>query len=81
VEGQADTNCNGASNVLGRLPWRSLKLERLTDGSGEPLWYAVSSGFGSSSTITNNSTGNIVIDGSANPVVAVIIAPGPALPG
>lgn len=81
TEGQANTNCSGGSNVIGRFPWRSLKLDRLTDGSGEPLWYAVSSGFGSSSVITNNSTGNISVDGAANAAVAVIIAPGPALPG
>lgn len=81
IEGQANTNCTGSTNILGRLPWRSLKLDRLTDGFGEPLWYAVSSGFGSSSNITNNSIGNIAIDGAANAAVAVIIAPGPALSG
>lgn len=79
TEGQAGTNCTGASNVLGRFPWKSLKLDRLTDGSGEPLWYAVSSGFGTSSSITNNTNGNIAVDGSANSAVAVIIAPGAAL--
>jgi len=81
TEGQAGGNCTGASNTLGRFPWSSLKLDKTIDGSGEPLWYAVSSGFGSSSTITSNSTGNISIDGIANAAVAVIIAPGPPLPG
>ena len=26
---------------VGRLPWRTLGIDKLTDGYGEPLWYAV----------------------------------------
>jgi hypothetical protein len=43
AEGVAAGNC-GASlvSVMGRLPWRTLGLDALKDGSGECLWYAVS---------------------------------------
>lgn len=80
IEGQAGSNCTGANNVLGRLPWRTLKIDNLVDEWGEPLWYVVSSGFGSQSTITNTTTGNITVDGTLNAAVALIIAPGPPLP-
>ena len=41
-DGSADS-CNG--NALGRLPWKTLGLSDLRDGSGERLWYAVSTNF------------------------------------
>ncbi len=42
-----DGTANGAcglrgQSVMGRLPWRTLKLPPLRDGAGECLWYAVS---------------------------------------
>ena len=46
-----DTDNNGSSQLyagsfcpseIGRLPWRTLGLPDLRDGSGERLWYAVS---------------------------------------
>lgn len=45
-EGSAEPSC-GAKNVtiIGRLPWRTLGLPPLRDGSGECLWYAVSGSF------------------------------------
>ena len=50
-DGSANTNqsnaqCAGTNiPVVGRLPWRSLKLPPLRDGHGECLWYAVSGTF------------------------------------
>lgn len=42
-EGVETGSCGGQNeNTLGKLPWRSLGLEPLRDGSGECLWYAVS---------------------------------------
>jgi hypothetical protein len=43
VEGTAAGNC-GASLVssIGRLPWKTLRVEALRDSSDECLWYAVS---------------------------------------
>ena len=42
-EGQAAGSCGAALvSVIGKLPWKTLGLEALKDGSGECLWYAVS---------------------------------------
>ncbi len=42
-EGVAKSPCDSALvSQLGRLPWRTLDLGPVTDGSGECLWYAVS---------------------------------------
>lgn len=42
-DGNAESSCSGSA--LGRLPWKTLGLPDLRDGSGEKLWYAVSSNF------------------------------------
>ena len=72
--------------TVGRLPWRTLGLSRLVDAASEPLWYAVSPGWAlqNSSTLLSinpDSLGALVIDGqpAPNEVVALIIAPGPAM--
>jgi hypothetical protein len=50
-DGIAETICGNASGStgqnlrLGRLPWKTLGLTDLRDGSGEGLWYAVSNNF------------------------------------
>lgn len=46
-EGVADAVLCGSKDVtiIGRLPWRTLGIEPLRDGSGECLWYAVSGTF------------------------------------
>jgi hypothetical protein len=73
-----------AAPAVGRLPWRTLGLERLVDAAGEPLWYAVSTGWhrpNSTDTLTINSDsiGQLALDGVANDAVALIIAPGAVL--
>jgi hypothetical protein len=73
-----------AAPAVGRLPWRTLGIEKLVDAAGEPLWYAVSPGWhrpSSATTLTINadSVGNLALDGVANDAVALIIAPGPAI--
>lgn len=72
--------------VLGRLPWRTLGLDKLVDAAAEPLWYAVSPGWAlqNSSTllsINSDSRGNMTVDAQAAPndVVALIVAPGRAM--
>lgn len=90
LEGTSSTPCNG--QVLGRLPWKTLKLPDLRDSSGERLWYAVSVNFKNNAragtlnsdtagTITvRDSSGTITFDGSGTTgAIAVIIAPGAAL--
>lgn len=97
-DGQKETSCGNAAGTtgqaqrIGRLPWKSLGLPDLRDGSGERLWYAVSNKFkentrtdslnsDTTGTITvRDNAGNILFDGGgATGVVAVIIAPGPPL--
>jgi type II secretory pathway pseudopilin PulG len=71
--------------TVGRLPWRTLGLEKLVDAAAEPLWYVVSPGWRlqtSSTLLTINpdSVGTMSIDGAAAPeTIALIIAPGPAM--
>jgi hypothetical protein len=72
--------------MVGRLPWRTLGLDKLLDAASEPLWYVVSPGWAlqSSSTvlsINSNTQGQLVVDGlpAPNEVIALIIAPGPAM--
>jgi hypothetical protein len=72
--------------TVGRLPWRTLGLNKLVDAASEPLWYAVSPGWmlqTSSTLLTLNpdSTGAMTVDGipAPNDVVALVIAPGPAM--
>lgn len=71
--------------AVGRLPWRTIGVEKLVDAAGEPLWYAVSPGWaytGSATVINPDSVGQLTVDGVSAPpndTVALIIAPGPAI--
>jgi hypothetical protein len=93
--GNASGSCstNGGTSI-GRLPWRSLGMERLRDASGETLWYAVSDNFRNPSLnkvpINSDSKGSLLLyaaDGSTlstptgEELAAIILAPGPPLPG
>lgn len=80
---------------IGRLPWRTLGLGMLVDGSGECLWYAITPSFrntiqttqrgeGRSQIALNPHTGGeIVLYSSPGSVttheIAVVFAPGAAL--
>lgn len=62
-DGDAESNCGDASGSnqykrLGRLPWKTLGLPDLRDGSGERLWYAVSNNF-KNNTRTTCSNSNL----------------------
>jgi hypothetical protein len=81
-EGIAAGNCSAPA--VGRLPWRTLGIDKLTDAWGEPLWYVVSPGWHKPSSTTwavvnSNSRGQLTVDGVANDAVALIIAPGAPL--
>lgn len=79
-EGIASGTCT--LPAAGRLPWRTLGIDRLQDAAGEPLWYIVSTGWAKPNNVTptlginSNSLGNLTVDGQANAAVAVIVAPG-----
>jgi len=83
-DGQTASSCT--LPAVGRFPWRTLGTEKFVDNAGEPLWYVVSPGWaynGTNTVINSNSTGQLVVDGASgtdsDTVVALIIAPGPAL--
>jgi hypothetical protein len=94
--GTASTEGTPAPNLalpaVGRLPWKTLGIDRLVDASGEPLWYAVANGWGNcaaAQTVINSNctssasmtcyTGQFTVNGRPRAAVALIIAPGPAL--
>lgn len=70
--GEASTSCSASALVVGRLPWKTLGIDELRDGDGEPLWY-VMRGF-RAQPINFGTPGQVSVNGGA--VVAVIIAPG-----
>jgi type II secretory pathway pseudopilin PulG len=81
--GIATTPCNNLA--IGYLPWRTLGLPPLRDGSGELLWYAVSAGFKnnprSAAPLNSDTAGEFTITGTtaATEVIAIIFAPGATL--
>jgi hypothetical protein len=95
TEGNSANPCGLANrNTIGWLPWKTLGLPPLKDNSGTCLFYAVSSSYKENPAyaMLNEDTNGMfqVVDHSgavvegANPedrVVAIIFAPGKALPG
>jgi len=84
-EGVMQGFCAGAAGTaVGRLPWKSLGLDKPYDANGEVLWYVVSPGWKRPNNtvpeaalgLNSNSSGNLTIDGQANAAVAAIVAPG-----
>jgi len=49
-EGTAAPNCT--LPAVGRLPWRTLGIDKLRDSANEPLWYVVSAGWALSNSTT-----------------------------
>ncbi|MCZ6773045.1 MAG: hypothetical protein O7G83_13860, partial [Proteobacteria bacterium] len=82
-QGVAESECLLTNDdETGRLPFRTLGVSELTDGSGAALWYAVSNNHRSAATppLNSDTAGTLSVDGGSD-VVAVIIAPGAALEG
>jgi type II secretory pathway pseudopilin PulG len=93
--GNASGSCStDGGTSIGRLPWRSLGVERLRDAYGETLWYAVSDNFRnpnlSKAAINSDAEGALLLyaaDGSTlttptgEELAAIVLAPGPPLPG
>jgi hypothetical protein len=79
-QGIAVANCAR----VGRLPWRTLGLDKLVDADGEPLWYVVTTGangwaLANATTVlsvNSNKANMLTVDGNLSQAVAVIIAPG-----
>lgn len=73
--GQASPSCSASAVVVGRLPWKTLGIDELRDGQGEPLWYMMR-GF-RSAPINFDTPGQLTHNGAA--VIGLIIAPGAPL--
>jgi len=85
-DGIAETSCSNTSR-LGRLPWKTLGVGDIRDGSGERLWYAVSERYknnprlrplnlDTAGTWSVASSEGLMWDATqGNGVVAVLIAP------
>ncbi|REJ55848.1 MAG: hypothetical protein DWQ56_16505 [Microcystis aeruginosa DA14] len=85
-DGIAETSCSNTPR-LGRLPWKTLGIGDLRDGSGERLWYAVSERYKNNPRIlplnldTPGTWSLLLTEGlhwdatQGNGVVAVLIAP------
>src|SRR4051812_6045905 len=82
---EGSTGVCGTGVEIGRLPWRSLGMDKPVDADGEALWIAVSAGWVKPITanlvINSNTPGTLDVDGIANAAIAVLIAPGAALTG
>jgi len=83
----SELSCGTAGqSVIGRLPWKTLKVSPIKDGYGECLWYAVSGSFKNNPKLPldPNTLGQLSVkapNGSfyagsdVDPVVAVVFAP------
>lgn len=91
-----DTDNNGSSQLyagsycpseIGRLPWRTLGLPDLRDGSGERLWYTVSRDYSrnpsGASALNSDTPGQLTVTGTVpvSGVVAIVFAPGAVVGG
>ncbi len=79
-EGISMVNCDSASPVVGRLPWKTLGLGDIRDGNGDKLWYVLSPGF-RSAPINSTINGQINVNGTPNAAVALIFSVGVILNG
>lgn len=82
-DGKADMLAgNDCPSYIGWLPWRTLGVADLRDGSGERLWYALSDSLrddDSAEPINSSTALTLMLDG--NSVAAIVIAPGAPLGG
>lgn len=83
-DGKADLlSGNNCPSYVGWLPWQTLGLPDLRDGSGERLWYALSPSLrddDSAQPINSNTPGNLALDATPG-VAALVFAPGSPLAG
>ena len=80
-DGTAENICSTPASRIGRLPWATLGIPDLRDGSGERLWYAVSDRFKRNPALTplnSNTPGQLSVTGMAPAanVIAIVFAPG-----
>lgn len=81
-DGNADVCTAAVSTRIGLLPWKSLFIEELRDGSGAPLLYAVSNIYrGAAGVLNSDTAGDYTVTGttSGSNVIAIVFAPGQAI--
>ena len=73
-------NCSGS--YVNRFPSKNFRTGDLRDAANEKLWYAISAQFrsGATSALNSSTSGTLTLGGQGE-YVAVIFAPGRALPG
>jgi hypothetical protein len=84
ADGPFPTHC---TSYVGRLPWRTLGLPDVRDGSGERLWYVLSPAFRDHPTappINSDTAGAYAVRDVAGTILtgdapALVISPGPVL--
>jgi len=77
ANGQTAGSCNTSTSRVGYLPWKTLGLPELRDGTGAPLLYAVSNGFKYSSrtgVLNSDTAGEFTVSGEN--AIAIVFAPG-----
>lgn len=77
ASGQTATSCDTAASRMGYLPWKTLGLPELRDGTGAPLLYTVSNVFKYSTrtgTLNSDTSGEFTVAGEN--AIAVVFAPG-----
>ncbi len=75
--GTAAGPCDTSASRLGYLPWKTLGLPDLRDGTGAPLLYAVSNVFKNSTrsgTLNSDTPGEFTVNGEN--AIAIVFAPG-----
>ena len=86
-DGVADGAFGNCTRYLGRLPWRTLGLPDVRDGSGERLWYALTMAYRDNpggGPLNSDTPGTYTVRDAANTVLtadapALVIAPGTAI--
>lgn len=81
-DGDAEGICSlgGVNDTIGRLPYETLELEDLRDGSGQRFWYALSENFRNNPKIVplnseSPASAQLSVNGRTD-IVAIIFAPG-----
>jgi len=80
-DGDAEGSCAlaGPTNwTTGRLPFKTLELSELRDGSGARLWYALSDdyrNFAGLTPLNSDTAGQLTVNGVGD-IVAIVFAPG-----
>jgi len=66
------------ATTIGRLPYKTLDIPKMTDHSSEVLWYALSDNYRNNpkGVLNSDTPGNFTVD-AADDIVALVFAPGP----